>query len=280
MAKICPNCGISLSFEARFCSACGAPQVAAISTKSTQPIRWSEPLPPQLHQQFTDRLRQRVKTEQDDQRTSDYQEQVYSSGFRETLQRRFEQWSTQLTTPQTIEEEDIALAVARQLIDDLLDFFFIVHCQALNTVVLPQAILGYQGEQVEPEYWAQMGLEFLDFINESERVHTDYLQLSAKQIQNATKAFLAPSKEEQIWFICDQSLMGNLKRGFAMTDQALYWKSGLQASQCVYYHNLRSIEKEKEWLLINELYFNATPSLNTKLIWLLRKLARLVNANL
>jgi hypothetical protein len=59
-----------------------------------------------------------------------------------------------------------------------------------------------------------------------------------------------------------------------MTDKALYWKTRLQGAQRVYYHKLRSLTKEKEWLLINELYFNASPSLNTKMIWLLRKLAR------
>ncbi|MEZ4984827.1 MAG: hypothetical protein R2795_07290 [Saprospiraceae bacterium] len=59
-----------------------------------------------------------------------------------------------------------------------------------------------------------------------------------------------------------------------MTEKALYWKTGFQPPQRVYYHKLFALQREKEWLLINELYFNASPSLNTKMIWLLRKLAQ------
>lgn len=216
-----------------------------------------------------------MRAEQDETKLSAYQERVYESNYREVLQRRFEQWVDKLDQRLLDTKASTYLKELKFLVDDLLDFFFVIHCADLNAVVLNEAILRYQNASADQLDCKQMAMDFLDFEREEERVYTDFIQLPVKKIKNAAKQFLFPEKEELIWFICDQSLLGNAKEGFAMTDKALYWKSGLQPAQRVYYHKVYSIQKEKEWLLINDLFFNATPSLNTKIIWLLRRLARL-----
>jgi hypothetical protein len=237
-------------------------------------INWEKALLPQLSEQLQARLAERLSAEQDGSRLANYQERLYTSGYRDLIQRRFTQWIDQLVIPTRPEENARSLRQLHYLIDDLLDFFFVEHTADLNVVVIPQKVLRYQQLPDEFEPDQQFCLDLLDFSRESERIYTSVLELTEEQVRNVSRHFLAPEPGERIWFICDQGLLGKMRKGFAMTDKALYWKTRLQGAQRVYYHKLRSLTKEKEWLLINELYFNATPSLNTKLIWLLRKLAR------
>ena len=242
-------------------------------------IDWSGPVAQQVFERLLGRLGDRVVAEQTENKAAVYQERLYSSGYRETVQRRLEQWAGEWKD-KSAEDKTAAPQSMRYLIDDLLDFFFIIHCGDLNEVVLPETILRHQQKDTADFDATQMALDYLDFDREEERVYLDFITLPVRKIRNAGKAFLFPERDEKIWFICDQSLLGNAKEGFAMTEQALYWKSGFQGAQRVYYHKLFSLQKEKEWLLINDLFFNATPSLNTKMIWLLRRLARMHRANL
>jgi hypothetical protein len=279
--KSCSQCQTSLPDEARFCHQCGALQLEQLTTPSTAAgWDWEGELVPQAFARFQERLTERVGAEQDASQLHRYQERLYSSKYRETVQRRMEQWRENILVPREANGRAILLRELRGLTDDLLDFFLILHCADLNRVVLPEAMLRYQQLALEDIDLGKMAMTFLDFANEEERVYTDFVTLPVKKIRNASKAFLFPEREEKIWFICDQSLLGNAKSGFAMTEKALYWKSGLQPAQRVYYHKLFSLQREQEWLLINELYFNASPSLNTKMIWLLRRLARLLKGEL
>ena len=276
--KNCPQCGTALPQEARFCFTCGASQQPTIGAGGPGGIHWSAELLPQFLDRFWSRLDERVKAEQNARELAAYKERVYESGFRETVHRRLEQFQSQCRQEESLEEEPVQQRLFQQLqclLDDLLDFFFVMYAQELNVVPLPEQILGYQGKSRDEIDLRKMGLAFLDFAAENERVHTDLVQAPVKVLRNAAKTFLTPEKDELIWFICDLSLLGNGKEGFAMTDQALYWKSGWQPAQKVFYHKLTSLQREKEWILINDIYFNATPRLNTKMIWLLRKLARL-----
>ncbi|MEL6971723.1 MAG: zinc ribbon domain-containing protein [Bacteroidota bacterium] len=277
--KICPQCKFQLPDHARFCLNCGAEQPVISGALPPEQINWSGSVVQQVYDRLLLRLKDRVTAEQDDKRAAEYQERLYSSGYREIVQRRIEQWVTEWEE-KSATEKTAAPQSMRYLIDDLLDFFFIIHCGDLNEVVLPETILRHQ-QSVDSSIDAKdLALDYLDFDREEERVYLDFITLPVKKIRNAGKSFLFPERDEKIWFICDQSFLGNAKEGFAMTEKALYWKSGFQGAQRVYYHKLFSLQKEKEWLLINDLYFNATPSLNTKMIWLIRKLARLHRANL
>jgi hypothetical protein len=278
--KICPNCQTSLPPEARFCHQCGALQLPSLEPAAAAGWDWQAPLVPQAFSRFQERLIERVACEQNEAQLAQYQERLYESNYRETVQRRLQQWEQSVALPSDKGAQNRILHELRHLSDDLLDFFFIMHCADLNQIVLPELLLRYQQLPLEEIDLGKMALAFLDFEHEEERVYTDFVEMPVNKIRNAGKAFLFPEKTEKIWFICDQSLLGNAKRGFAMTEKALYWKSGLQPAQRIYYHKLFALTKEKEWLLINELYFNASPSLNTKMIWLLRRLARLLRAEL
>ncbi|MEL7222897.1 MAG: hypothetical protein AAGJ93_16360, partial [Bacteroidota bacterium] len=192
--------------------------------------------------------------------------------------RRLKQWVEKNKENDT--EKAAALQALKYLIDDLLDVFFVLHAADLNRVAIPETTLAYHNRQLDQIDLAAMVMHFLRFEDTDERVYTDFLKMPVKKIKNVSKAFLFPERNEKIWFVCDQSIFGSAKEGFAMTDKALYWKSGLQPPQRVFYHNIFSLTKEREWLLINELYFNSGESMNTKMIWLLRRLARLFQAKL
>lgn len=271
----CTSCDSSLPQAAKFCPNCGQPQLTGIKAAVKPYFNWEKDLVNQANTRFRKRLEERVKVEQDETKLSIYKERLYESNYREVVQRRFEQWKSKLDQPIEDAKTSVYLKRLKYLIDDLLDFFFVIHCADINIVVLNEAILRYQQMSGSTIDFDLMAMDFLYFEREEERVYTDFIKLPVKKIKNAAKQFLFPEKDEKIWFICDQSLLGNAKEGFAMTDKALYWKSGLQAAQRVYYHKITSIQKEKEWLLINNLFFNATPSLNTKMIWLLRKLTKM-----
>ncbi len=273
--KTCPQCATALPPSARFCLQCGAAQpVSAVPHIAAEGFDWQGDRIAQAIDVFNARLAERVAQEQHPDRLAQYQERLYGSGFREVIQRRFAQWSEGFVPPDTAADASAALRELAHWVDDLLDYFFILHCQDINTVLLPEAILRYQTAAPEGKALRQMALDYLDFSHESERVYTDLLTLPAKKIRNVGQSFLFPERDEVIWFICDQTLLGTAKEGFAMTEKALYWKSGLQPAQRVYYHKLFDIRREKEWLLINDLYFNASPTLNTKITWLLRRLGR------
>lgn len=258
---------------------CGAEQPAVSGALPGEQIDWSGPVSERAYQQLLIRLEDRVVAEQNASRTADYLGRLQASEYHQTVQRRLEQWAVEWKQKEPSERTS-APKTLRYLIDDLLDFFFIIHSSDLNAVVLPESILQYQHLDYAGVEGSKLALDYLDFAAEEERVYTDFVQLPVRKIRNASKNFLFPEREERIWFICDQSLLGNAKEGFAMTEKALYWKTGFQPAQRVYYHKLFSLRKEKEWLLINDLYYNATPSLNTKMIWLLRRLARWHQANL
>ena len=278
--KNCPQCQTLLPLEARFCSQCGAPQLPVLMAGTREGFDWQADWVAQAYQRFLQRLEERVPAEQDGAKLSGYQERIRTTGYRQTVQRRLQQWTAAHQATTTPDQAPAVLRELKILLDDLLDFFFIMHAADLNVVVLPETILRYQLVHTPQINLAELAFHYLAFEQEEERIYTDFITTPVHKIRNAGKFFLFPDRQEKIWFICDQSLLGNAKEGFAMTDKALYWKSGLQGPQRVFYHKLVSLQKEKEWLLINDLFFNATPSLNTRLIWLLRKLARLFQAEL
>ena len=271
----CTSCHSQLPQAAKFCPTCGQPQLSGIKTATKPDFDWEGDFVNQANRFFRKRLEERIKAEQDEMKLNIYQERIYESGYRDTIQRRLEQWANKIDRPVSLSNSAINLKTLKYLIDDLLDFFFVIHCPDINVVILNEAILSYQQRPNAAIDFSRMAMDFLYFEREEERVYTDFIKLPVKKIKNAAKQFLFPEKKEKIWFICDQSLLGNAKEGFAMTDKALYWKSGLQPAQRVYYHKITSIQKEKEWLLVNDLFFNATPSLNTKMIWLLRRLVKI-----
>lgn len=240
-------------------------------------LHWDQALAPQIIAHFFSALQQNVHREHDASRHAQFSERVYESGFRDIVHRRAQQLADKLDTQLGLDaiSKKAAGKQVEWVIDELVDFFVIRYCQDLLEIPLPEAILRYQ--QLSPEQidQFQMVLDYLDFAHESEVVYTDFLVMPVDKLKNAGRSFLFPEKNERIWLICDQSILGSCKEGFALTEKGLYWKAHLQQARQVSYTNLQSIEREKDWLNINSFFFNVNAALNLKMMKLLRKLNRL-----
>ena len=279
----CHQCHTDLPVGAKFCFNCGAKQIFADSsqqreeTKEPTLIDLAKDIPQQLGTLFVQALQQRVEEEHQHSQVQDYSERLYASGFRDIVYRRagilaghFEEKAKNSWMPEEVNDK------IEDFLESLLDLFIIRYCKDINTITLSEKVLQYQNMKPEDINHFQMVMDYLSFDEEPlETVYTDFLSMPVDGLKNASKFFLFPSQGERIWFICDQSLIGICKEGFAMTQYGLYWKAQLQTARAVQYAGLDSIKKEKNWLLINGHFFNASPSINYKLIRLLKQLKRL-----
>lgn len=276
--KSCPNCKTSLPDDARFCIQCGAPQPKSTATVSDLDIDWDKDLATQITNHFFSSLQRVVRNDYNTPDPLPFSERVYASGFRDIVQRRAQQVGEKLQTQ--LELDAISLRSAHRkielLLDELLDFFVIRYCQDLLETPLPESILKYQHLSLDQIDLFQMVLDYLDFAHESEIVYTDFLVMPVEKLKNAGRSFLFPEKNEKILLICDQSILGSCKEGFALTEKGLYWKAHLQKGRQVLFENLQQIEREKEWININGHFFNVNPSLNLKMLKLLRRISQVL----
>ncbi len=271
----CHQCGVELPDKAKFCWNCGATQERpAASATADSLINWDGDAGQKIKELFFVQLKERVEEEQGLKKSQEYSERVYESGFRDILERRVGQFLQQLdAAPCSSQMMD---RKAMLLLDELLDFFLIKHCADLNRVNLPEIILSYHGyNQLTEVDLRKMILDFLDFQKEEETIYTDFLAMPIDKLKNAGKAFLFPDKEERILLICDQSLFGSCKEGFALTEKGIYWKAHLQKPKKIAYRNLAEIKRVEDWITINSQFFNVNPSVNIKMLKLLRKIIRL-----
>ncbi|MEN0003711.1 MAG: zinc ribbon domain-containing protein [Bacteroidota bacterium] len=274
----CPNCNTELPPEARFCWNCGAPQVSASFVEQEEAtITFDDTLEKEIVDRFFKLLQIGVEQEQDASMDKLYAERVYASGFREILHRRVTQlvesfhadYPAGKMPTQRFEQEVEAVLMP------ILDYFFIQYCQDLNQIQLPEAILKYSEVSFSEIDFFQMVLDYLALEQEKEPFYTDFLKMPIEKLKNAGKMFLFPEKNERILLICDLSLLGSCKEGFALTEAALYWKAYLQKPKIVAFQQLQSIKREKDWLLINGEFFSANASINVKLLKLLKKIKAL-----
>lgn len=304
----CPNCAAELIPGSKFCHRCG--DKVAEKTKACPACHESNPLAsvfchhcgfhfegkqhsdrhyvPRYHLDFDPKtiteqvkalffrgLKSRVEQEHDPARYSDYVERFYQSKFREVYAIRAKQIAGDaLKHWERFGTEGLPELDRR--IDDafegLLDYFIIQFCPDLNGILLPDAILRY--ERVQPgqtDLW-RMIQDFLDFDHEEEVFYFNFVAMPEEFVANACKQFLTAGRREKVYFICDLSLKGNCKEGFAMTDKGIYWRAPFDKARQVAYADLKEVAKGKDWLTINGHFFNANPSLNLKLCKLLKKL--------
>lgn len=276
----CHNCHTELPEQALFCFHCGAQQPkgpAAAAAEEPPLIDLKGDTEQQLTAAFFQALQRKLEEEQPGTDPQHYREHLYACGFRDLLQRRQGQLAQELQQQAQAGSATASLnrKVQRQ-IDELSDYFIIHHCKALNTVPMPEAILRHQGLPFEQLDLPLLIFDYLDFENEpDEQVYTDFVQMPVHKLRNAGRFFLKPEqRNERIFFICDQSLLGSCKEGFAMTERGLYWKAQLQHPQRALYAQLGTLRREKEWLLIDGHFFNANLRLNIRLLKLLRRIAR------
>jgi len=277
--KRCYRCNTPLAKGARFCSNCGAPQQEAEKASSREKalIDLEGDIEQQLTEQFFQALKERVQQEMQQENYQDYSERVYTSGFRDMLARKTKQLNEQIN--RLISADDDRVPEVNRLLDrtyeNMLDYFLIHYGQDLNKVELPEAILKYQNLGLEKIDLYQMVMDYLQIKQERERFYTDFLSMPVQKLRNASKYFLFPARDEKILLLCDTSFFGSGKEGFALTEQAIYWKSRTIKPQTVDYERLQDIERVEEWITINGHFFNVNPRFNLKMLKLLRKLKTL-----
>ncbi|MBK7872736.1 MAG: zinc ribbon domain-containing protein [Saprospiraceae bacterium] len=273
--KTCHVCKTTLPDNARFCFNCGAPQ-RIVQTVLTPQLNLRGNVEQQIEEQFFLAFRERIEAEHGANVLENYSNRLYQSGFQEVISRRAEQLAAQIhILDQADELSDRRMAgLLVNAIEDLLDYFIIRHCSDLNAIPLPEAILSYQGLKWADVNFFQMVMHYLDFAKEQETIYTDFLAMPLDRLKNASQSFLHPQPQERIFFICDQSILGSVREGFAMTERGIYWKAQLEKARQVTYDNLQTIERKKEWITINGFFFNVNQSVNLKMLKLLKKIKR------
>lgn len=229
----------------------------------------------QLTAEFFRLLNRKIAEEQPGAEEQAYTELLYESGFRDLLHRREAQLADEL---RYLQEQgtpvDRQNARVENHLEELTDYFLIHYAQELNPIPLPQEMLRHQGPGAEDHPLEALIFDYLDFAGEpDETVYTDFIKMPVQKLRNAGQFFLQPERrDERIFFICDQSLLGSCKEGFAMTERGLYWKAQLQTPQHILYEHLREVKREKDWLLIDGAFFNINLRFNIKMLKLLKRL--------
>jgi hypothetical protein len=274
--KMCPQCQMSNPAVSVFCHDCGyhfeqkKPKV--IEYKALYPLDFDpETITDQVKAHFFKGLRQRVKEEHDLQQYSHYVERFYDSKFNGIYDVRADQIAEDAMIQwerhgkKAYADIDNRIEVA---FEGLFDYFFIHFCNDLNKIKLPQEILKYEHAKTD---MATMITDYLQTQNEPEVFHYDFIVMPQDLLSNACQSFLTAERSEKVFFICDLSLKGTCKEGFALTNKGIYWKPQFDKSRTISYQNLKEIKRDKDFLTINGYFFTANPSLNLK-YKLLRKL--------
>lgn len=306
--KRCPNCAAEIIPGAKFCHRCGDKVAEKIKScpacQETNPLAsvfchhcgfhfegkqrhgsvyqtmyvldFQRPdLTEQVKAHFFRSLRRRVEEEHDIARYSDYVERFYQSRFAEIYTLRARQIAEDASTQWQRFGQNALPDIDRRIdhaFEGLLDYFVIQFCPDLNGLILPEAILKYDSVQPgKTDLWQMIG-DFLDFERENEVCYFDFVAMPEAYLANACKNYLFADRKERVFFICDLSLKGNCKDGFAMTDRGLYWRAPFGKAHRVLYHEIHELRKEKEWLTVNGYFFTVNPGMNLKMCKLLKKL--------
>ncbi len=232
-----------------------------------------------IRQYFVVELDKRIQSTHNPAHKEDYLNHLMRSDFQEVFTLRTNQLAEEAYTVHSKQQPNVNQAVDKILsnsFEGLLDFFFIKYCQDINEVPLPEAALKYEGAKFEDANLFQLVKDYLRPEEEEIDSYTDFLKMPLQKLQNAGRYYLFPDKDEKILIICDQTVFGSCKEGFALTEAALYWKAHFQSAQKVYYKELEEIKNNGDHILINDLFFNAGPQLNMKMMYLLNRLKRML----
>jgi hypothetical protein len=279
---ICPNCKYKNDDKSKFCSHCGYKLEVVVAvyeepSSSKYPIDFRETLTigRQIRGHFFKVMEQVVDEEIGPNQFRDYFDQFYKSEFYKTFDLRTEQLAEEVYTIHSGQSPHKGSEID-QLLEGhfyaFIDHFLVLNCQHLHGVNLPEEILQYENIDKDALDMRKMILDFLDFENEPDRVYTNFMSIPESKLKNAINSFLFAQSQERIFFICDQTIFGSCREGFAMTEHALHWKSHFNPPQSVFFEDLKVVQREAEWLNINGLFFNAHKSLNFKLLKLLKKI--------
>ena len=277
---LCNNCGSDNQEDIKICLVCGHHlKGESILVKNQYGYHLdfndSENLPGQIRDYFFKIMRFRVETELDSKAYRKYFDHFHSSGFYKKFDVRALQLAEELTAINT--QNDVFRpkqvdTYLNRVLEGLLDYFVIVYCEPVHRMKLPDAILRYENHTTQVLDLKLMILDFLDFEHGKDKCYTDFLKMKPGKFKNAQEAFLFAGREEALFLICDQTIFGSCKEGFAMTDKALYWKAHFNNPGKVSYKQLNEIKREAEWITINGQFFNVNKTMNYKMTLLLKKL--------
>ena len=278
----CENCGSSNPGDIKICLTCGLDLKKGLEKNNSLSILFDFAKPDEIENQIRDyffkTLRFQVESELDPKGYRNYFDHYHSSDFYKKVDLRLPQITEEVLSIHA-ENGSSNLTQIENLVDrtlhSFLDYFIIVFCEPLHKMKLPEAILRYENVRKVSLDLKQMIFDFLDFDNEKDKIYTDFLKMPLVKLNNAKDVFLPIEEEESIIFICDQTVFGSCKEGYAMTDKALYWKPHFNDPGKVRFTEIKSINHEGEWITINDQFFNVNKTLNYKMTKLLQKIQSL-----
>lgn len=170
---------------------------------------------------------------------------------------------------------DLARMRRENTFADLTEYFIVATAGHLSGNVLPQRLLRHQSVNWQTADLFRLVMDYLDFDSEQETVYTDFVTMPERALKNATRIFLHTSRDERVFFVCDQSLISQAKNGFAITDAGIYWKNVLQPPGAATFTTMPPPAFEDGHLVIDGQFFDAGARLNLKVAVLLDKLRRM-----
>ncbi len=283
----CPSCGTENHGGAKFCGQCGCALSSNhnFGTKEEYSpvfnLKFDEvgSLSEQIGGHFFATLKKRVSEEFQPEAYEVYATRFYDSGFDQKFKIRSNQLAEEVYTVHCKQDDTVLPEIDALLdreLDNLLDHYIITECQDLSKIKLPEAILKYQNVTRHTVDLQEMVFDYLDISNEpNEKFYLDFISVPENKIRNAIQSFLFADKKERVFLLCDQTVFGSCKEGFAITESGLYWKAHFNKAFGVHFDNLQEIKKENDWITINGRYFHVNHSFDLKLMKLLKKLKRI-----
>lgn len=257
----------------------GKPQDQAATTDASAAasLKWSIPNKKELRATFREVLYDFVSRLFGSRKANRYVELSMAVGFELLLETAINALHTSLKSVSplaTNAQEQIDKRI-RFAFEELAEYLIVGFGSALHDRAFPEAVLRYQGS-----VWGKTDLfgmvnTYLDLEQEYEVVYRDFITMPMRKLRNATQNFLLASRDEVIYFIVDQSLLGSASNGFACTNRSLYWKNPLQPNHAVFFSDLKQIKMASSCLRINGHFFDAGYSINLKLALLLEKIRRM-----
>lgn len=298
-AKFCHNCGAKVEIaligcshcaqknpaDALFCYGCASP--LGVSDTSLQAQFFSsfsfhreDLLEDELKELFLHILAENVRYIAQEKYAL-ILERFYFSNFNRTVDLRIRQLADEFATKyRQATSPSVSLLISMEkdietAIEGLVMLHLVRNCRDMTGMMLPDSILRHERTNRSNVRVPELIFNYLDLQNERKRWHSDPNRMAEDKLKNASICFLHTAMDEQVFLIYDDSLLGNCKEGFAMTEFGLYWKAPFNKPRRIYYHNIDQVARHKDHLSINGFCFHINAAMDLKMFLLLRKLWRI-----